>query len=117
MSKSHNFKPLAAAMGATFAVSLVASPIANAAANPFQMNQLSGGFMVAAESGKCGNICGGTNPQFDKKTGEMIKCGNTCGEVAKCGNICGGVAMSKAKAEGKSTADIAKCGNFCAAVK
>ena len=116
MSKSHNFKPLAAAMGATFAVSLVASPIANAAANPFQMNQLSGGFMVAAEeAGKCGNICGGPNPTF--KNGEMVKCGNTCGEVAKCGNICGGAAMSKAKAEGKSTADIAKCGNFCAAVK
>ena len=115
MSKSHSFKPLAAALGATFAVSLVASPIANAAANPFQMNELSGGFMVA-EAGKCGSICGGANPTFNEK-GEMNKCGGTCGEVAKCGNICGGATMAKAKAEGKSTADIAKCGGFCAAVK
>ena len=115
MSKSNNFKPLVAALGATFAVSLVASPIVNATANPFQVNELSGGFMVA-EAGKCGSICGGEKPTFDAK-GEMVKCGSTCGEVAKCGTICGGVAMSKAKAEGKSTAEIAKCGNFCAAVK
>ena len=115
MSKVQNFKPLAAAMGATFAVSLVASPIANAAANPFQINELSGGFMVAAESGKCGTICGGENPTF--KNGEMVKCGNTCGEVAKCGSLCGGSAMSKSKAEGKSTDEMAKCGNICAAVK
>lgn len=115
MSKTHNFKPLAAALGATFAVSLVASPIANAAANPFQMNELSGGFMVADNDIKCGNTCGGATPTF--KNGEMVKCGSTCGEVAKCGNICGGTAMSKAKAEGKGTGEVAKCGNVCAAVK
>jgi len=116
MSKSYNFKPLAAALGATFAVSLAASPIANAAANPFQMNELSSGFMVAAESGKCGSICGGAHPTFNDK-GEMVKCGSTCGEVAKCGNICGGFAMAKAMKEGKSVDEIAKCGNVCAAVK
>ena len=116
MSKSHSFKPLAAAMGATFAVSLVASPIANATANPFQVNELSGGFMVAAESGKCGNICGGENPTFNKK-GEMVKCSSTCGEVKKCGNICGGPTMATAKAGGKDMGDLAKCGNICAAVK
>ena len=116
MSKSNNFKPLVAALGATFAVSLVASPIVNAEANPFQVNELSSGFMVAGEAGKCGSICGGDKPTFNDK-GEMNKCGGTCGEVAKCGTICGGAAMSKAMAEGKSTDEIAKCGNFCAAVK
>lgn len=115
MSKSNNFKPLAVALGTTFAVSLVASPIANAAVNPFQVNELSGGFMVA-EAGKCGSICGGEKPTFNDK-GEMNKCGGTCGEVAKCGNICGGTAMSKANAEGKDTGEVAKCGNVCAAVK
>ena len=114
MSKSNNFKPLAAALGATFAVSLVASPIVNAEANPFQVNELSGGFMVA-EAGKCGSICGGEKPTF--KNGEMVKCGSTCGEVAKCGSLCGGSAMSKATSEGKGTGEIAKCGNICAAVK
>ena len=115
MSKSNNFKPLVAALGATFAVSLGASPIVNAEANPFQVNELSGGFMVA-EAGKCGSLCGGEKPTFNAK-GEMNKCGSTCGEVAKCGNLCGGAAMAKAKAEGKSTDEIAKCGGFCAAVK
>ncbi|MGH8120348.1 MAG: hypothetical protein ACRESK_07015 [Gammaproteobacteria bacterium] len=115
MSKVHSFKPLVAAMGATFAVSLAASPIVNAEVNPFQVNELSGGFMVA-EAGKCGSICGGEKPTFNEK-GEMVKCGGSCGEVAKCGTICGGAAMAKATAEGKSTDEIAKCGNFCAAVK
>ena len=115
MSKSNNFKPLAAALGATFAVSLVASPIVNAEANPFQVNELSGGFMVA-EAGKCGSLCGGEKPTFNAK-GEMVKCGSTCGEVAKCGSLCGGSAMSKATSEGKGAGEIAKCGNVCAAVK
>ena len=115
MSKSNNFKPLAAALGATFAVSLVASPIVNAEANPFQVNELSGGFMVA-EAGKCGSLCGGEKPTFNAK-GEMVKCGSTCGEVAKCGSLCGGSAMSKAMAEGKGAGEVAKCGNVCAAVK
>ena len=116
MSKVHSFKPLAAAMGATFAVTLAASPIANAAENPFQIQELSGGFMVAGEAGKCGSICGGEKPTFNEK-GEMNKCGGTCGEVAKCGSLCGGAAMAKAIAEGKNTDEVAKCGNICAAVK
>jgi hypothetical protein len=109
-------KPIAAALGTAFAVSLAASPIANATENPFQMNELSGGFMVAGEAGKCGTICGGESPTFNDKS-EMNKCGGTCGEVAKCGTICGGAAMSKARAEGKSTDEVAKCGTFCAAAK
>ena len=63
---------------------------------------------------KCGSLCGGANPTF--KDGEMVKCGNVCGEVAKCGTLCGGAAAATAKMEGKDT-EVAKCGNICAAVK
>ena len=115
MSNKISLKPIVTAIGATFAVSLAASPIANANENPFQLHELSNGFTVAAETSKCGSICGGPNPTF--KDGEMVKCGSVCGEVAKCGTICGGVAAATAKMEGKSTDEIAKCGNICAAVK
>ena len=113
MSKKATLKPIAAALGTTFVVSLAASPIVNAAVNPFQLNELSGGFMVAAEEGKCGSICGGEKPTF--KNGEMVKCGSTCGEVQKCGTICGGAAAAKAGPNAKDK-EIAKCGNICAAV-
>ena len=113
MSTRKSLKPIAAVLGTTFAVSLAASPIANANENPFQLHELSGGFTVAAEAQKCGSICGGPNPTF--KDGEMVKCGNVCGEVAKCGTLCGGAAAAKAKMEGKDI-EVAKCGNICAAV-
>ncbi len=115
MSKKTSLKPIMAALGTTFVVSLAASPIVNAAENPFSLNELSGGFMVAGEEGKCGTICGGAAPTM--KDGEMVKCGGTCGEVQKCGTLCGGVTESGApRPEGKDT-EVAKCGNICAAVK
>lgn len=114
MSKKYTLKPIVAALGTTFVVSLAASPIVNAAENPFQLNELSGGFMVAGEEGKCGSICGGDKPTM--KDGEMVKCGGTCGEVAKCGSICGGATATTAGADSKDT-EVAKCGSICAAVK
>jgi len=116
MSNKISLKPIITAIGATFAVSLAASPVANANENPFALKELSGGFTVAAEEmQKCGSICGGANPTM--KDGEMVKCGNVCGEVTKCGTICGGVAgATKSMESGKDT-EIAKCGNICAAVK
>lgn len=57
MSKKTKLTPIAAALGTTFAVSLMASPVANAAENPFQMNELSSGYMQLAGDhgeGKCG---------------------------------------------------------------
>ncbi|MBI4006153.1 MAG: hypothetical protein HY356_05755 [Gammaproteobacteria bacterium] len=114
MSKKTSLKPIMAALGTTFVVSLTASPIVNAAENPFSLNELSGGFMVAGEEGKCGTICGGANPTV--KDGEMVKCGGTCGEVQKCGSICGGTTATKPGPESKDT-EVAKCGNICAAVK
>ena len=41
MWKKSNLKPIAAALGALFAVSLAVSPVANAADNPFGMTELS----------------------------------------------------------------------------
>lgn len=83
MSK-YTLKPIAAALGTTFAVSLALSPIASAGQNPFSLTELSGGYMVADShaEGSCG----------DKKTEGEGKCGEgkdtsaegKCGE-GKCG--------------------------------
>jgi uncharacterized low-complexity protein len=102
--KSHK-KPLAIAMGATFAVALSASPVANADTSPFGMQNLSGGYMQLAE-GKCGEgKCGGKSEK-EGKCGEG-KCGEgktkqegKCGE-GKCGE-------GKTKKEGKC--GEGKCG-------
>ncbi len=78
MSEKSFKKPLAIAMGATFAAALSASPVANADANPFGMQNLSGGYMQLAE-GKCG----------EGKSGKEGKCGEgKCGE-GKCGGKSG----------------------------
>jgi len=104
------------ALRAAFVVALSSTGAAQAASNPFAMTELPGGFMVAEEYGKCGNICGGGAPKFSDK-GEIVKCGSSCGEVAKCGNICGGQAALAAPnmqpSDGKDH-EVAKCGNICA---
>jgi uncharacterized low-complexity protein len=66
-----------AVLGTAFAASLAAAPIANAAQNPFQMDSLQNGYVVAdskAKEGKCGEgKCGGDKDKEGK-----------CGE-GKCG--------------------------------
>ena len=85
---------LTLAIGSAFAVSLTAVPTAQAENNPFAMQQLQSGYLVAdnhmgqdakAKEGKCG---GKTEADMKAKEG---KCGNTakmkdgkCGE-GKCG--------------------------------
>ena len=61
MSKKFELKPIAAAVGAALTASVIAMPIANADANPFDLTELSSGYMVAEmEEGKCGEgKCGG----------------------------------------------------------
>ena len=117
MSKKTKLKPIAAALGTTFAVSLSLSPIANAAENPFTMTELSqGGYMVADShgdgEGKCGEdkegegSCGedkdgegeegegeegeeGEGEEGEDKEGEG-KCGEgKCGEDKKAEGKCG----------------------------
>lgn len=109
----------AVALRTAFVVALAGTGTAQAATgNPFAMTELNGGFMVAEEYGKCGNICGGGAPKFSDK-GEVVKCGSNCGEVAKCGNICGGQAElaapnTQAATEADKNHEVAKCGNICA---
>lgn len=62
MDNKTRLKPLAAALGTTFAVTLAASPLANAAENPFSAVEYGSGYMVAGDhgEGKCGEgKCGG----------------------------------------------------------
>lgn len=63
MSKKAAIKPLAAALGAVFTVSLANTPVSNAAENPFSMQPVSAARLMLAESkcgeGKCGAGKGG----------------------------------------------------------
>ena len=61
MSKEKSLKPIAAALGTTFAVSLLAGPVAGATENPFALTELPGGYKIAADDaeGACGEgTCG-----------------------------------------------------------
>ena len=51
MSK-HNLKPLAAAVGVAFMASIAIVPMASAAGNPFQANELSSGYNLADSHGE-----------------------------------------------------------------
>ena len=96
MSKRITLKPIAAALGTTFAVSLAAMPIANADENPFHATQLTnGGYMVAGNEaeGKCGEgKCGDekkddSTMQDEGKSEDEGKCGEEKTESeGKCGN-------------------------------
>ena len=89
MSKETKLKPITAALGATFAVSLMSSPIVSAEANPFSMIEHGTGYMVAdSHEGKCGEgKCGGEGKK-DKE--------GCCGD--------------KHKAEGEGKCGEGKCG-------
>jgi|AZIJ01.1.fsa_nt_gi uncharacterized low-complexity protein len=90
-------KPIAAAVGAAFMVSLALSPVASADSNPFQLNELSNGYEVAGKDaeGKCGEgKCGGAKPKAESE--------GKCGE-GKCGG-------AKPKAESEGKCGEGKCG-------
>ena len=108
-------KPLAAAVGAAFMVSVALSPVASAASNPFQLSELSSGYEVAGKDaeGKCGEAKGMAKKAEGKAKGEAkkaeakAKAEGKCGE-GKCGEgKCGG-ATPKAESEGKC--GEGKCG-------
>jgi len=107
MSQESTKKPLSIAIGAAFATSLAAAPVANAADNPFAMSELSSGYMVAETAeGKCGEgKCGGskatTAEDADKTTAE-----GKCGE-GKCG---GDKKMEEGKCGGDKKMEEGKCG-------
>ena len=89
-------KSISIAMGATFAAAMSASPIVNADANPFGMQQLDSGYMQVAE-GKCGE--GKCGEGMEKAKAKME---GKCGE-GKCGE-----GKAKTKMEGKC--GEGKCG-------
>ena len=93
-------KSLSIALGTTFIAAMSASPVANADANPFGMQNLESGYMQVAE-GKCGE--GKCGEGMMKKEGEG-KCGE--GDKAKKEGKCG--EGDKAKKEGKC--GEGKCG-------
>ena len=102
MSKKKSITTLSIAAGTAFVASLAMGSVANAAegANPFAMNELSGGYMQLAE-GKCGEgKCGGS-----KKMGKEGKCGGSKEMNKNMEGKCGG---NKAKKEGKC--GEGKCG-------
>jgi len=96
MSNKTVIKPLAIALGATFITSLAGTTIANAAENPFSMNELSSGYMVVEKAeGKCGEgKCG--EGKMKEAEGTMKEAEGKCGE-GKCG-------------EGKAKEAEGKCG-------
>ncbi len=103
MPSDKKLSPLAKALGITTVVAgLAAMPIANAASNPFQMNDLDSGYKVAekGKEGKCGEgKCGeGKKGKKEGKCGGEMKKGakdGNCGE-GKCGSN-----MKKDSKEGK----------------
>ncbi len=98
MSKKHTMKPVSAALGTAFAVSLAASPIAHADANPFGISDLSSGYQVAAE-GQCGA----------SKTSKEGQCGEGK-KAAKEGNCGEGKAAKEGKCAGEKKAKEGSCG-------
>jgi uncharacterized low-complexity protein len=105
---------LSLAIGSAFAASMIAVPAAHAENNPFAMQQLQSGYMVAAADtaaapakaaeGKCGG----------KKEGEMKAKDGKCGNKAKmkdgkCGEGKCGAGKKDAKAAPAKAAD-GKCG-------
>ena len=95
MSNDTKLLPMAAALGVTFAVSISASPLVNAAENPFAMTDLGhSAYMLVGNDaeGKCGEgKCGGEKKEAEGKCGEG-KCGGEKKEAeGKCGEgKCGG---------------------------
>ena len=103
MAKNMKLKPIAAALGTTFAVTLAASPLVNATENPFSVTSFDTGYMVAGDAeGKCGEgKCGG-----DKEAEGEGKCGEgKCGgdKEAEGEGKCGG--DKEAEGEGKCGGD------------
>ena len=89
MAKKSSLKPVAAALGTTFAVTLAASPLANAAENPFSITTLESGYMVAGDhEGKCGEgKCGG-DKEAERKQKPPIRAEKCDEAVHESGLLC-----------------------------
>ena len=107
MKTVSDMKNLSLATGAALALAAFSGSAMAETANPFGMTDLSQGYQLAMNGGKCGEgKCGGSKPKPEGKCGEG-KCGGSkpMGE-GKCGEgKCGG---SKPAPEGKC--GEGKCG-------
>ncbi|MDH5386986.1 MAG: low-complexity protein [Gammaproteobacteria bacterium] len=103
-------KSVSIAMGATFAATMAATPLANAAENPFGMQNLESGYMQVAEA-KCGGNMD-SNKDAEGKCGEGKKAvtEGKCGEGKKdAEGKCGEGKKEAAKTE-EGKCGEAKCG-------
>ena len=97
-------KSLSLALGTTFVAAISASPVANADANPFGMQNLESGYMQVAE-GKCGEgKCG--EGKMEKEQAKEGKCGEGMmkkdqAKEGKCGEGKCGEGKMKKEGEGK----------------
>jgi uncharacterized low-complexity protein len=112
MNKSMK-KSLAVALGTTFAAAMSASPVVNAEANPFGMQNLESGYVHVADA-KCGGSKDAAKTEGEAKCGankdkmkKEGKCGEgKCGEKrkaneGKCGEGKCGEGKMKTESEGK----------------
>lgn len=94
MSKKSSLKPISAAIGGTFAVTLAGAPLAKAADDPFGLTDFAGGGYLVAQ---------GTDTTVDDKPAEG-KCGEgKCGE-GKC------AAAMQGQSGGASKMSEGRCG-------
>ena len=83
-------KPVAAAIGAAFAGSMLLAGAASAATNPFALSEMASGYTQLAAEGKCGGSkpaegkCGGSQPAEGKCGGNKAPAEGKCG-AGKCG--------------------------------
>ena len=103
-------KSVSIAMGATFAAGLAATPLANAAENPFGIQNLEGGYMQVAEA-KCGGNMD-SNKDAEGKCGEAKKAAaeGKCGEGKKDAEGKCGEAKKEAVKMEEGKCGEAKCG-------
>ena len=116
MSKK-TLKPIAAALGTAFAVTLATAPVAQADSNPFGMSDLSGGYTQIAE-GKCGEAKCGANKKKMLKEHEGKCSAEMKSHEGKCSaaKATEGKCSAEKKAEGKC-AGAKKAEGKCAGSK
>ncbi len=125
MSKK-TIKPVASAIGAAMAGSMMLAGSAGAADNPFGMTELNGGYLQTAAAhmeGKCGGNMGAEKKAAEGKCGTG-KCGGSMGDKKPMEGKCGGSMGDKKPMEGKCGGNMGdkkpmegKCGGNMGAAK
>ncbi len=110
MTMKFSAKSVALAAGASFAISLAASPVAMADSNPFGMTKLSTNSSMQLASGKCGEgKCGGGMAKDSDKKVEGKCGGNKDMSEGKCGGDKKNMSEGKCGGDKKDMSE-GKCG-------